>query len=143
MKGNKVKYLVILLLLCCFSYGHTQITGPEFLVDSLGLYSFSNSIPLRDLDFLGGGARARGMGGAFLGLSDDASAASWNPAGLVQLNKIQTSFSFLTATLKNEYDNPFSSTSFDKTISTINYASFLIPFKIFIAILICGNTVFL
>jgi len=121
MKG-KIKYLIIMLLACWFSHSSAQI---------LGLYDFSLSAPLRDLDFLGGGARARSMGGAFLGVSDDASAASWNPAGLVQLDKIQTSFSFLTTTLNNQYDNPFSSTSFKKTISTINYASFLIPFKLY------------
>jgi long-chain fatty acid transport protein len=34
---------------------------------------------------LGSGARALGMGGAFLARADDASAASWNPAGLSYL----------------------------------------------------------
>jgi hypothetical protein len=34
---------------------------------------------------IGVGARALGMGGAFVSLSDDASATFWNPAGLVQL----------------------------------------------------------
>jgi hypothetical protein len=34
---------------------------------------------------LGSGARAYGMGGAFLARADDASAASWNPAGLSYL----------------------------------------------------------
>ncbi len=33
-------------------------------------------------DFSGAGARAKGMGGAFLGVSDDNSAVTWNPAGL-------------------------------------------------------------
>jgi hypothetical protein len=33
-------------------------------------------------DFTGGGARSMGMGHAFLGVSDDVSAVSWNPAGL-------------------------------------------------------------
>ncbi len=33
----------------------------------------------------GYGARALGMGGAFIALADDASAASWNPAGIGQL----------------------------------------------------------
>jgi hypothetical protein len=34
---------------------------------------------------IGVGARALGMGGSFVSLSDDASATYWNPAGLVQL----------------------------------------------------------
>jgi len=34
---------------------------------------------------IGVGARALGMGGAFASIADDASAAYWNPAGLVQL----------------------------------------------------------
>ncbi len=34
---------------------------------------------------VGSGARAMGMGGAFIGVADDATAASWNPGGLIQL----------------------------------------------------------
>lgn len=33
-------------------------------------------------DFTGSGARAKAMGGAFLGVSDDVTAGTWNPAGL-------------------------------------------------------------
>ena len=36
---------------------------------------------------IGIGARALGMGGAFVSVSDDASGAYWNPAGLVQLEQ--------------------------------------------------------
>ena len=34
---------------------------------------------------VGSGARALGIGGAFVGIADDATAASWNPGGLIQL----------------------------------------------------------
>jgi opacity protein-like surface antigen len=34
-------------------------------------------------NFLGSGARAHGMGGAFLGVSNDGNAGTWNPAGLI------------------------------------------------------------
>lgn len=37
----------------------------------------------------GFGARALGMGGAFVSVADDASAINWNPAGLVQMQKSQ------------------------------------------------------
>jgi long-subunit fatty acid transport protein len=40
---------------------------------------------------VGSGARAIGMGGAFIGVADDATAASWNPGGLVQLEKSEIS----------------------------------------------------
>jgi hypothetical protein len=49
-------------------------------------------LPQDELDFqgraslaVGSGARALGMGGAFLARADDATAASWNPAGLSYL----------------------------------------------------------
>ena len=37
----------------------------------------------------GGGARALGMGSAFVAVADDATAAFWNPAGLVNLERPQ------------------------------------------------------
>jgi long-subunit fatty acid transport protein len=39
------------------------------------------------MDFLGGGARAQGMGKAFYGVSDDITALTWNPAGLAKQEK--------------------------------------------------------
>jgi hypothetical protein len=50
---------------------------PEDEKDFLGLTSLA----------LGSGARAFGMGGAFLARADDATAASWNPAGLSYLRR--------------------------------------------------------
>jgi len=38
-------------------------------------------------EFSGGGARALAMGGAFIGLADDATAVEFNPAGLWQLRR--------------------------------------------------------
>src|SRR5258706_4082464 len=40
----------------------------------------------------GSGARAAGMGDAFVAVSDDGTAASWNPAGLAQLRQPELSF---------------------------------------------------
>jgi long-subunit fatty acid transport protein len=48
--------------------------------------------PLFNLNLYGGGTRATAMSGAFLGLSDDASAATWNPAGLTQNDRIFAEF---------------------------------------------------
>lgn len=40
---------------------------------------------------VGSGARALGMGGAFVAVADDATAASWNPGGLPQLERPEIS----------------------------------------------------
>lgn len=40
---------------------------------------------------VGSGARAAGMASAFVAIADDATAASWNPAGLVQLERPEIS----------------------------------------------------
>jgi long-subunit fatty acid transport protein len=40
---------------------------------------------------VGAGARALGMGGAFIAIADDATAAAWNPAGLSVLEKTEAS----------------------------------------------------
>jgi long-subunit fatty acid transport protein len=44
--------------------------------------------------FFGGGARAMAMGNAFIGLADDASGGSWNPAGIYQMDKPLLSASY-------------------------------------------------
>ena len=42
----------------------------------------------------GSGARALGMGGAFIAIADDATASSWNPAGLCVLERAEASLVF-------------------------------------------------
>jgi long-chain fatty acid transport protein len=78
----------------------------------------------------GNGARAAGMGYAFVGVADDATAISWNAAGLTQLYSMEASvigrisFGSLTTdfqTLNYEVDR---SSSFQ-----LNFASFVIPFS--------------
>ena len=58
------------------------------------LLSFSALEPAlaqQSFNFIGSGARARGMGGAFIGVADDATAISWNPAGLATLERPEAS----------------------------------------------------
>src|SRR6187431_987463 len=51
----------------------------------------TRSLPSIQFNFGNPGARSLGMGGAFLGLADDASAAEANPAGLTILRKAEIS----------------------------------------------------
>ncbi len=56
------------------------------------LFGESDFVFAGDVEFtlspnpVGSGARAIGMGGAFIAVADDATAASWNPGGLLQLD---------------------------------------------------------
>jgi hypothetical protein len=43
---------------------------------------------------MGVGARALGMGGAFTAVADDATAAYWNPSGLVKIENIEATFMY-------------------------------------------------
>lgn len=53
---------------------------------------------------LGVGARAPGMGGAYVALADDASATYWNPAGLVQIKDRQICSMHSQLDLERDYD---------------------------------------
>ncbi len=76
---NKV-YVICILIVLCFS-GNELYAATLF--QKVGIASSPNPV--------GSGARAMGMGGAFIAIADDATAASWNPAGLIQLEKPEVS----------------------------------------------------
>ena len=54
--------------------------------------SLENAVLRNSFAPVGAGARAAGMGGAFLAIADDGTAASFNPAGLAQLRKPELAF---------------------------------------------------
>src|SRR5712691_3763146 len=71
-----MRKLFILLALCALSAVPAIAQNTD--IESLAGLQFNFGNP---------GARSLGMGGAFLGLADDASAAEANPAGLTILRK--------------------------------------------------------
>lgn len=83
---------------------------------------------------VGSGARALGMGGAFIGVADDATAASWNPAGLIQLETPEVSLVVAYNYRKEDTTyQAFTEASGPQTVSTfdINYLSLAYPFTAF------------
>src|SRR3972149_8758992 len=93
---RKLSFLVTFSLV--FSANFAFGVGLEVKIDST-LYSslqnfFFSPMQMSDYNFLGAGGRARAMGGAFFAVSNDPTAASWNPAGLSLLDRAQMDLSF-------------------------------------------------
>ncbi len=73
----------ILLLLLFVSFGNLFAQNPNLGTSGAQFLQ----IPV--------GARSEAMGGAIVGLADDASAIFWNPAGIVKVNNVQAHFSYM------------------------------------------------
>lgn len=71
MRKQIVLIFIVLWLVATFLCGQVEHTSGLFETNFSGV--------------IGSGARALGMGGAFIAIADDATAATWNPGGLGQL----------------------------------------------------------
>jgi long-subunit fatty acid transport protein len=81
---------------------------------------------------VGSGARATGMGGAFIAVADDATAASWNPAGLIHLEKPEVSFVYSYFNRGQSYNSSthpeLGGTTHETNLHDFNFASLAVPF---------------
>jgi long-subunit fatty acid transport protein len=118
-KAPRVSSAVALgLLLACGSAAHAQI----------GL----------SLNRAGSGARAAGMGDAFIAVSDDGTAASWNPAGLAQLRQPEFSLVYvvsehgldLSGVRSRDETVAYATPDYGYTNGSIDFASAAVPFSI-------------
>ncbi len=112
--------LFALVLLC--SYAQAQDFIPQKVI------SASTPNPV------GSGARAVGMGGAFIAVADDATAASWNPAGLTQLKKPEISFAYSYFRRRDDFSSsqhPEMSGIQKDSSTDLNYLSIAYPFELF------------
>ncbi|MBN1270482.1 MAG: hypothetical protein JXB04_12900 [Kiritimatiellae bacterium] len=81
----------------------------------------------------GSGARALGLAGAFTAVADDATAASWNPAGLVQLALPEASVVCRASRCRNEHTSvaeDFQVGEDDFGNENLNYVSVVYPFRL-------------
>lgn len=85
---------------------------------------------------VGFGARALGMGGAFIAIADDATAASWNPAGLSQLEKPELTIVFRRHQFRHSLSSLFSPYAFQgpKDFNgesySLDFGAFTFPIRI-------------
>lgn len=118
--GKRILSLITVFLLVFSAFGLPQ---------SVSKTNFSGVV--------GSGARAFGMGGAFIAIADDATAASWNPGGLGQLENPE--FSFVIQ--NHSYDSVFPAKSiqddfflgpqdFSGNSFSFDFASVTFPFRI-------------
>ncbi|RLC10337.1 MAG: hypothetical protein DRI57_20550 [Deltaproteobacteria bacterium] len=126
MKNKKIRirFAAIPIFLAVMIWGHAP--NQAFSVAEIEIPSSFNPV--------GSGARAMGMGGAFIAVADDATAASWNPGGLTQL--ILPEFSVVTAGTRRTEDidfglNPEGAGSHNIFDANINYLSVVYPFGLF------------
>ena len=85
----------------------------------------------QDFNFTGNGARAAAMGYAFTGVADDATAISWNTAGLTQLYSMEASIVGRLGFGSTTFSGLSAAPSVDRaTKFKLNFASFVFPFNI-------------
>ena len=83
---------------------------------------------------IGSGARAQGQGSAFIAVADDATAASHNPGGLVQLDRPEVSIvgSYFVRLERQDVTQPDTVVEHQTLDSfDLNYLSVAIPFRLF------------
>lgn len=118
------------ILLCLAIIGLSFILNPvdlraQTIWQSVGIASSPNPV--------GSGARALGMGGAFIGVADDATAASWNPAGIIQLETPELSVvgEYVQRTDSSYHPSwPDTKSEISISQSSLNYFSFSYPFAL-------------
>ncbi len=120
---KKIIFLVILLSNALLSQDEIDILFDDVIQNAL------------NFNLNGNGARAAGLGYSFTGIADDASAISWNPAGLTQLYQMEASIvgrlGAGTGSVEGFSDIGVNSWDIDvKSKFQLNFLSIVVPFSI-------------
>ena len=119
-----MKTIIRLIMLSLLVLLTPTILCASTIGQSVGIASSPNPV--------GSGARAVGMGGAFIAIADDATAASWNPGGLIQLETPELSIvgaqDFRSEAFSSSSNPEINSTTRTKELN-LNYLSATYPFN--------------
>lgn len=116
MIHNKIQIIIMIIAIVLF--GGQNSLQAKFEIPST-------------LSPVGSGARAIGQGSAFIAVADDATAASWNPAGLYQLDQPELSMVSFGVNRMEDIDLGLSPGKNRINLANINFLSFVYPFRIF------------
>ncbi|UCF94039.1 MAG: outer membrane protein transport protein [Desulfobacterales bacterium] len=119
-------------VLSLFLLAAVRFAGPGWAQEGPDIFT-TIDIP-SSFNPVGSGARALGMGGAFIAVADDATAASWNPGGLIQLDRPEISAvgTFLYRVEEINFGtNPEADGRESVTEANLNYLSLAYPFRLF------------
>ena len=105
------------------------------IINSSVFSQSANILPYNyyDFSFLGGGARAEGMGKAFIAVSDDITGGSWNPAGIHEFEKPTIGLSWSSLNPKGKSNIFFfqpSESNHSGAFSSISSLNFVAPIRI-------------
>jgi len=102
-------------------------------VSEAAAQSIQNVVLRNSFNPTGAGARGLGMGGAFIAVADDGTAASFNPAGLAQLRRTEIAFvgfyDRVQSSLNVPGDSGVPSFSDEATHGAIDFAGVAVPFQ--------------
>jgi len=116
-----------------------QIVGITVLM----LFAFAGALFAQEEIFflgdeLGVGARAMGMGGAYVGVADDYSAMYWNPAGLGQLRRSEMNIGFSHNSVSSDATFLGSAYTSENTFTRLNSIGLIFPVPTYQGSLVFG-----
>ncbi len=125
MKRNFTALALVMFFVFLPVLAHAQ-----FIWTDHSYFEFNNS---------GGGARAAGMGGAFVGIADGEMGYSWNPAGMMSVDKVK--FGIQVASISDQFGAVLTHISYlhsepniqplerNREHFSLNFAGFVAPFE--------------
>lgn len=109
---------------------HTTILSfMLFLLTMWGIVANAQAEEIAIGNTFGLGARAMGMGGAFVSIADDFTTLYWNPAGLAQIRKFElfTSFSHSEMEVETQFSGAREATDADRSKTRPNSIGLVYP----------------
>jgi long-subunit fatty acid transport protein len=111
---QKKFFYFVLFLTVCFN----SIAVSQFIEDALRFSQPNN----------GTGARALGLGNAYIGVADDFTSVWWNPAGLGQIKKFEFTTGFSNFNYNDDASFLGNNMDYSTNATNLNNLGFVIPF---------------